>query len=101
MMGQAIEKCPGEAFGAKDLGPFIKRQIAGHQGGALFVALAKHFKQKFGPGFGQRHEAQLVDDQQPVFASCLWKRSRRFSSLASINSWTRAAAVMKPTVRPF
>ena len=48
MVCEAVEKCPGEAFGTKDLGPFIKRQIAGHQGGALFVALAKHFKQKFG-----------------------------------------------------
>jgi hypothetical protein len=25
----------------------------------LFVALAKHFKQKFGPGFGQTHPKSL------------------------------------------
>jgi hypothetical protein len=59
VMRETIEKCPGEALGAKDLSPFIKRQIAGHQGGALFVALAKHFKQKFGPGFGQTHPKSL------------------------------------------
>ena len=33
--------------------------------------------------------------------SCLWRLSRRLSSLASINSWTRAAAVVNPTDIPF
>ena len=32
--------------------------------------------------------------------SCLCRFSRRLSSLASINSWTRAAAVVKPTDIP-
>ena len=35
------------------------------------------------------------------FANCFWNRNRRFSSLASMSSWTKAAAVIKPTVRPF
>ena len=33
------------------------------------------------------------------FSRC--KRSSRFSSLASINSWTTAAAVVKPTDKLF
>ncbi len=40
-------------------------------------------------------------DGNLYLASCFWNRSRRFSSLASLNSWTKAAAVTKPTVRPF
>ena len=101
MVSETVQKGPCQTFGTKDLGPFIKRQIAGHQGGALFVALAKHFKQKFGPGFGQRHEAQLVDDQQPVFCQLPLEAQQAFLILASINSWTKAAAVIKPTERPF
>jgi hypothetical protein len=34
-------------------------------------------------------------------ANCLWKRNRCFSSRASINAWTRAAAVINPTESPF
>ena len=63
---------------AKDLGPLIKRQIADHQGGALFVALAKHLEQKFGPGIAERHEAQFVDDQQSIFGQLLLEAQQAF-----------------------
>ena len=66
MVGQAIQQGPGEAFGAEHLGPLIERQIAGHQGGAALVPLAEHFEQKFGAGFAERDEAELVDDQKAV-----------------------------------
>ena len=78
MMGQTVQQGPGEAFGAKDLGPLVERQIACHQGGALFIALREHFEQKLGPGFGQRYEAQLVDDQQPVFCQLLLEPQQAF-----------------------
>ena len=29
------------------------------------------------------------------FANCFWNRNRRFSSLASMSSWTKAAAVTR------
>ena len=61
--------------------------------GAAFVTLAEHLEQQLGPGFAKRHEAELIDDQQLVFANCFWNRNRRFSSLASMSSWTKAAAV--------
>jgi hypothetical protein len=32
MVGEPIQQSPGQAFGAEYLGPFIERQIAGHQG---------------------------------------------------------------------
>ena len=97
MVGETVQQGPGQAFGAEHLRPLIEGQIAGHQGGAALVALAEYLEQQFGSRFAERHEAKFVDD----LANCLWKRSRRFSSLASINSWTNAAAVIKPTVRPF
>ena len=42
MMGEPVEQSADEAFGTKDRGPFIKRQIAGDQGGSEFVMLAEH-----------------------------------------------------------
>jgi hypothetical protein len=33
MMGQAVEQGAGESFGAKDAGPFVERQVAGHDSG--------------------------------------------------------------------
>lgn len=44
MVGQPVQQCAGKAFGAKDAGPLVKRQITGHQGGAIFVAPTQHFK---------------------------------------------------------
>ena len=41
--------------------------VAGHQDGAPFVALAEDLEQELGAGLGQRHEAEFVDNQQPVF----------------------------------
>ena len=40
VVGQTVEQAAGEPLGGKDAGPFIKGQIAGHQGRAAFVALA-------------------------------------------------------------
>src|SRR6516164_3864772 len=41
----------------------------------------------------------MISSLYPASWRC--RRSKRFSSLASISSWTRAAAVMKPTDKPF
>jgi hypothetical protein len=38
---EPVEQGAGEPFGGKDAGPFVKRQIAGHQGRAAFVALER------------------------------------------------------------
>ena len=48
----------------KDLGPLVEGQVGGHQDGASFVALAEDLEEQFRAGGGQRHEAQLVDDEQ-------------------------------------
>jgi hypothetical protein len=59
-MGKPVQQSAGEPFGAQDLGPLLKGQVAGHHGRATFVALAENFKQQFGAGFGQRHEAKFI-----------------------------------------
>ena len=64
MVGQAIQQGSGQAFGTEDFRPFIERQIGGDDHRASLVALRDGFEQKFGAGFGQRHEAELIDDQQ-------------------------------------
>ena len=64
MVGQAIQQGSGQAFGTEDFRPFIERQIGGDDHRASLVALRDGFEQKFGAGFGQRHEAEFIDDQQ-------------------------------------
>ncbi len=52
MVGEAVEKRAGQAFGAEHLGPLVEGEIAGHQGGAALIALAEHLEQEFGTGLG-------------------------------------------------
>ena len=69
---------PGQAFRAEYLGPFVERQIAGHQSGAALVTLAEHLEQKFGAGFTEWHEAEFVDDQQAVLGQLLLEAQQAF-----------------------
>ena len=41
-----------------------KGEVGGDQDGPAFVALAEDLEEQFCPGGGQRHEAQLVDDEE-------------------------------------
>ena len=66
VMGQAIEQGTGQPFGAKYAGPFVERQVAGHDGGAPFVSLAEDLEQQLGAGLRQWHIAEFVDDEQLV-----------------------------------
>src|SRR3974377_462058 len=66
MMGQAIEQGAGEPLGSEYAGPFVERQIAGHEGRAPFVTLAEDLEQQLGAGLRQRHITEFVDDQQLV-----------------------------------
>ena len=67
MVCEAVQQSSGQTFGAEDLGPFIERQIGGHQDRAALVTLAEDLEQEFGAGLGERHEAEFVDNQQAVF----------------------------------
>jgi hypothetical protein len=62
----AIEQPAGEALRSKRFGPFVKWQVAGNQGGTPFVALRDQLEQQFRAGLGERHEAQLIDDEKLV-----------------------------------
>jgi len=64
MVCEAVEKCAGEPFRPEDRGLFIEWQVARHQRGAAFVALAEYFEEQLGTDRRERHVAQFVDDQQ-------------------------------------
>ena len=66
VVGEAVERRPGEALGAEHLGPLVERQVGGDQDRATLVALAEHLEQQLSAGLGQRHEAEFVDDQELV-----------------------------------
>ena len=67
MEPEAVVQGSGPAIGAESFEPFAKGRIAGHQGCDASKALAEHFEQEFGSGFGKRNEAEFVDDQQALF----------------------------------
>src|SRR5215213_10599530 len=71
MVREPVQQGTGQPFAAQDLGPFVEGQVAGHQGGAALVALAEHLEQQLRPALRERHEAELVDDQQPVAGQLL------------------------------
>jgi hypothetical protein len=47
MMGEAIEQRAREPLRSEDRGPFVEWQVAGHQRGAAFIALAEHLEEQF------------------------------------------------------
>ena len=63
-MGEPVQQGSGQAFGAEDFGPLFKGQVCGDQEADTFVSTADHIEQEFGPGFGEGHEAQFVEDDQ-------------------------------------
>ena len=100
VVGEPVQQRSGEAFRAEDFGPLVERQIGGHQDGAPLVALGEDLEEQFRPGAGQGHEAQLVDDQQVEAGQLPLEVEQPSLVLASISSWTRPAAVVKPTDMP-
>ena len=58
MVGEAVQQSPGQTFRAEYLGPFIERQVGGHQDRAPLVALAEDFEQQLGSGLRERNEAE-------------------------------------------
>ena len=45
MVGKPVQQRAGQPFRSEDFGPLLEWKIAGHQGGAAFVALAKDLEQ--------------------------------------------------------
>ncbi len=62
VVGQPIEERAGQALGAEGFRPFIKWQVARDQRGPALIALRDQFEEQLCAGFGERDEAQFVDD---------------------------------------
>ena len=65
-MGQAVEHGPGKAFRSADFGPVFKGQIGRNNKAGAFIGSRDHIEEQFGPGFGERHIPQFIEDQQVV-----------------------------------
>lgn len=76
MMGEAIEQCAREPLRSEDRGPFIEWQVAGHQRGAAFIALAEHLEEQFRTDHRERRVAQFVDDQLLDHVEMLLQRAQ-------------------------
>jgi hypothetical protein len=76
MMGEAIEQRAREPLRSEDRGPFIEWQVAGHQRGAAFIALAEHLEEQFRTDRRERHVAHFVDDQQLDHVEMLLQRAQ-------------------------
>ena len=66
MVGEPVEECTGQAFVTEDGRPLVEWQIGRDDRSAALVALADQLEEKFGTGFRQWDEAELIDDQQFV-----------------------------------
>jgi hypothetical protein len=63
LMRQAIQQRTSESLGTKDTGPFIERQIAGYQGGAILVATTDHLEQQLCANCRKGHITELINNQ--------------------------------------
>ena len=67
-----VERAVADHGGAPDVIILrLEGPVRGDQGRATFVALAEHFEEELGTRLGERHEAQLIDDQQFVAGDLL------------------------------
>jgi hypothetical protein len=63
-MGNSIQECARKTFGAKDIFPFLKREIGSHHKTLAFIRSADYLKQEFSAGFGKRNISQFVKDEK-------------------------------------
>ena len=63
-MRESIQEGAGEPFGAKHLGPLLEGEVGGEHEAVLFVCPADHLEEEFGAGLGERHIAQLIEEQE-------------------------------------
>lgn len=73
MVGEPGGRSAGESFGVVNLSPLLKQEVRGGQSGAALVALVEHLEEQLGPGFRQRHEALVIDNEQLVAGNLLLK----------------------------
>ena len=64
MVQEPVNDGSGGGHVGQQLAPFLQRAVAGHDGGAVFVATHDDFQQVFARVFGQLFEAHVVNDDQ-------------------------------------
>ena len=82
-MGEPVQPGSGQAFGAEDFGPLFKGQVRGDQEADTLIGTADHIEEELGPGLGEGHEAQFVEDDQ-VLAFQLLDESVKGSLLSAL-----------------
>src|SRR6266478_4698488 len=97
---QPVEQRAGQPLGPEHAGPLVERQIAGDEGGAALVTLAEDLEQELGAGRRQGHIAEFVDDQQLVGRQ-LALQAEQSLLVPGLDQLVMAAAVVKPTTKPF
>ena len=74
-MCEPIQEGDGEPFGTKDFSPFLEGEVGGDHEALLLVCPANHLEEEFGAGLGERHIAQLIEEQEmkelPLFVEAL------------------------------
>ena len=63
-MCESVQEGSGESLGAKDLGPVLEGEVRGKHEALLFVCPADHLEEEFGAVLGERHIAQLIEEQE-------------------------------------
>ena len=101
VVGKAIEQRAGQALGGEHAGPLVEGQVAGDDDRAALVALAEDLEQQLGAGRRQRDVAQLVDDQKLVAGELALQAQQTLFVAGLVQLVDQAAAVVKPTERPF
>jgi len=73
-MQEAVDDGSGGGHVTEELAPFLEGSIAGHDGGAIFVAAHNDLQQVFAGVFGQLLESHVINDDEvwlQVFAERL------------------------------
>ena len=74
-VGEPVEGCAGEPFGAEHFGPVLERQVGGDDQAGAFVGSTDDIEEQFGPQLAGGHVAQFVEDQQVQSAELLLEPS--------------------------
>jgi len=63
-VGEAVEGCSGESFGAEHFGPGLEREVGGDDHAGAFVGGRDDVEEQFGSDLGGGDVAEFVEDEQ-------------------------------------
>ena len=61
---EPIQEGSCESLRAKHLGPLLEREVRGKHEAVLLVCPADHLEEELGAGLGERHIAELIEEQE-------------------------------------